>query len=658
LNIRRIRTVLPFKKRLIFSLLPVTLLVALLVLAEFALRWLVPSAEDHLTSRVSHDGVEWYQINRACLRRYFPARSPLIPELKPSLMKVRKERNLFRIICLGESSMFGTPYEMTATIPGIVRKQLRHLYPGREFEVINLGASAINSNVIVDLSRQIEACEPDLVLVYMGHNEFYGPDGIGASFIEKTIPFMTRVKYRMRDLRLVQVFQAWLRGSSPLIPPGGEPNLMRQVSQGSLVRIESPDAQRVFGVFERNLQELVKISKEKKIPLIVSDVGSNLLFAPFVCDSLAAASGKMLEDALATFSSGKWLEAQTALTQIENQDSSNASVLYWMGRTLLAQSKTEDAKRYLERARDADLLKFRAPRRINAIIRSVCRETGTALVSADSVLAAASRDGISGNDVFWEHLHPTAYGYYLVANLFVRKIVEMNLVPGPAALPGASFLPFDADSLSLCWLELAYADLSIQHLTGKWPFKDFRRDLVVLDAADTQLRGIVEDVYARTVNWDEGCLRSAAYLWKSGRIRDARTTYEALLEDYPYGFFTNYLLGSLLNTAGEKKPALEYYSRSIRSNPRYPKAQLDLGLIEVNAGNFDEAITHLNRVLELIGDRGDGAEKANAFYGLAAAYANKGDLSEALRWVDKALALHPGYPDALNLRNALMRRRN
>lgn len=98
--------------------------------------------------------------------------------------------------------MFGTPHQMTANIPGIVRKQLRHLYPQKEIEVINLGGAAINSNVNLDLAKEVVKYQPDLILLYLGHNEFYGPDGVGASWLEKRFGFITKLKYTMRDLRI------------------------------------------------------------------------------------------------------------------------------------------------------------------------------------------------------------------------------------------------------------------------------------------------------------------------------------------------------------------------------------------------------------------------------------------------------------------------
>ena len=213
----------------------------------------IPNAEPVLD--LSFDGIEWAQVNRAYLSKYFPPGTPLIPEFKPSLFFRTKPSGLFRVVCLGGSSMFGTPYIMSGTIPAIVRKQLRHLMPDRDVEVVNWSATAINSNVVRDLSEELIRFEPDLVLVYMGHNEFYGPDGIGANALERWMPFLTRLKYDLREFRLMQVLQGLFAGDSP---KGGEINLMRQVSGATLVPLDSDESRRIFARFEANLIAIIQ----------------------------------------------------------------------------------------------------------------------------------------------------------------------------------------------------------------------------------------------------------------------------------------------------------------------------------------------------------------------------------------------------------------
>ena len=214
------------------------------------------------------------------------------------------------------------------------------------------------------------------------------------------------------------------------------------------------------------------------------------------------------------------------------------------------------------------------------------------------------------------------------------------------------------DSLHVCWLDLAYGDYSIQHLTGRWPFDRYARAPLVLQQADAQLLKLVQDTHARKIQWNDACYASATIFWRTGRLRDALTTYEAMLEEYPYSFYTNYLAGNLLSTMGEKHRAVDYLAASVRSNPEYLPPRLDLGLLEANSGRYEEALEQLQRVAGQSGTTQSVLRmKATALYGIGAVWANRGDAARAMEAVDQALVLFPGYPDALRLKEALERGR-
>ena len=60
-------------------------------------------------------------------------------------------------------------------------------------------------------------------------------------------------------------------------------------------------------------------------------------------------------------------------------------------------------------------------------------------------------------------------------------------------------------------------------------------------------------------------------------------------------------------------------------------------------------------MLELTVDQRLTRERATAFYGLAAAYTNKGEFDQALARIDSTLRLIPGYRDALSLRANILK---
>lgn len=637
------------KRRRWLVLLPYVGVLLLLFMAEFVIRWWAPEPDNPLFLEVRHDNIDWYKLNRRYLERYFPAGTPLVPEFKGGLIRKEKLPSTFRVFCLGSSSMFGTPYQMNANIPGIMRRQLRHLYPERDIEVLNAGASAINSNVILHLSKTLADYKPDLVCVYMGHNEFYGPDGVSASFLERTFPSLIQLKYDARAWHLTRKVASLFSGGTK---DEDAKNLMRQVSQGAEVSLESSEAQNVLSRFEGNLRAMIRVWQNAGVPVIVSDVSSNLMFPPFLSQPVNPSLRQEVASALYRG------EFAGALQRIEQVDTSggNAFLQYMKGEALLGLERVEEAKRALERARDLDLLKFRAPAEVNEVIRQVSREAGVVCVPADSILSAASTNGIPGPRMFWEHLHPTVEGYYLIGTRFAESIRSRYLKDEGGAMQ-ATLLPFDRDTLRICWLDEAYADLSIARLTSQWPFRDYSRSPAVLPGSPEQVLNIARAAYTRQLVWDEACYKSAEFFWRNGEIRKSLTTYAAVLEEYPTNFYAHYMLGNLLSTMGEQSAALHHFNRSVIANPDYPFPRLDAGLLLINQGSFDAALKVLLDALPLTTEKKYTALRANIYYAIGAAYANKGLIPSALQNLDEALKLRPDYQDALRLRQAISRAR-
>jgi tetratricopeptide (TPR) repeat protein len=635
---------LPGKKRLLFRLLSALFPVVLILLVELSLRLFSPSLASPFVREAVVDTVRMLQVNRSYLERYFPANAPMVPELKPSLIRARKERGIFRVFCIGESSMFGTPYELSATIPALVRKQLRHLFPAAEVEVVNFGASAINSNVIADLAPRMAGLDPDVVLLYLGHNEFYGPDGVGAPWIEKEFPFLTELKYRARSIRIVRLAQRGL-ASFGHRTPDEERNLMKQVSRGATVESGSAEEERVLRRFEENLHGIIRVFRNRGIPVIASDVSSNLMFPPFL-------SRARHDEIPPLIASGK---AGEALRRLESLDAADAFTDYWRGRAYLQLGKSAEAARFLRRARDEDLLKFRAPARTDSIIHSVCRREGIPCLAVDSLLSSLSPAGITGQTLFWEHLHPNVRGYDLISRAFVEEMLRLHIVPPGAGV--STLLPFDADSLSLPWLDLAYGEISVRALTGRWPFTDFSSPSPLLDSADATEKKMVTDLYLKKTGWTDGCLQFASYEENSGRPRDALRTYGALIEEYPFEFYPRYRRAAILRDAGDITRAVAEYRRAIALNPVHVYALTDLGLILNNTGEFDEARAHLTKALELTGGKDLTLLRAQICYGLAAISANTGDIPKALESVDASLRLSPSYAPARLLRAQLLAQR-
>ncbi|HLP16567.1 MAG TPA: tetratricopeptide repeat protein [Bacteroidota bacterium] len=646
-------------KKIVFTLTTLIIVFVVLAAAELFLRVFIPSLDTPLVNEVRVNGNLSYEVNRQYLGQYFPSASAVIPEFKPTVFAQHKPASTFRIICLGSSSMFGTPYQFTANIPSLVRKQLRHSNPGREIEVINFAAAAINSNVILDIARQLPQFEPDLVLIYMGHNEFYGPEGVGASWLEKHWDGAITIKYALRKVRLITAVERMIASFSSDEHQPIERNLMKQVSHGNLIRLQSEESDRIFTRFDSNLRRIVSIFSDRRIPVILSDLTSNLTFPPFMYDTSSVLRSHGADFTRIRAKIGQQDDAPAldyALT-LYRIDSLNAGLNYLIGSIYSARKQPALARPYLERARDEDLLKFRAPGRINDILRTVAREQSLPIISTDSLFFALSSGNIPGNELFREHLHPNARGYYEIATLYVRAILSHQYLNQPS--PSRPLLdPFNTDSLAIPWLDLAYGDLAVRQLTTHWPFQGFKAVMDLSANEDPLLMRMAEDVYTSKTSLNDGILQTAARFSALHRYADAQTSYAALIDQYPDNYYPYYLSASLYKEAGDISRAVPQYEAAMRRNPDYIFAPIELGLLEISAGRFGDAIGHLSHALDLArAQHVSPLVSATIYYGLAAAYVNQSDTPRALSNVKEAVRLAPDYEAARSLYNRLQTQR-
>jgi tetratricopeptide (TPR) repeat protein len=635
------------KTRLLFLAIPYVVVFGVLWIVNGALPYFDRTLDVPFARDIVEDGIPYRQINRGYLYSYFPAGSPLIPELKSTYVLRDKPQNGFRVLCIGESSMFGVPYAFAATIPTLVRKQLRHLYPGHDIEVINLAASAINTNVIRDMVPQFLSLDPDLVLVYTGHNEFYGPEGVGASWLERQIPALTGWKYRIRRLPIVHALQRLITRWSQK-GPDGEGSLMRQVSGGAEVTLNSPDAERVFRQFEENLREIVQPFRERGIPVILGDISSNMMFPPFAPPSTEHHDG--LPQAIAA---RRYTSADSLLSRGLGIDSTDAYSLYWRGRLSLAMGDSVNAVHFLERARDHDRLKFRAPGRVNAIIHDVGRAEAVPVLPIDSLLRAKSSHGITDSMYFCEHLHPTFAGYDLIARTFVGAIIDQHvarLLPQPSG----PMLPFNPDSLSVPWIDLGYGAVSLHALTTRWPFTDMPPRKDVLGSCEEWELQIAKEIYAGTLGWTDACLQYADNARQHRKLDAMVTALAALVEEYPRTYLFRYGLAAGLESAGRKADAIEQYRRAIDLKPGYVEAIVALALLRIEEKQVGDAEHQLEEFLMgPLASRSSPHLRARALYGLAVIDSRRDSLLSALGLVEESIRLSPRFQPALDLREKL-----
>jgi hypothetical protein len=92
----------------------------------------------------------------------------------------KKPTGTYRIFCLGGSTTYGRPYNDATSFAGWLRELLPSADPRRRWEVINAGGISYASYRVARLMNELVLYEPDLFIIYSGHNEFLEERSYGA----------------------------------------------------------------------------------------------------------------------------------------------------------------------------------------------------------------------------------------------------------------------------------------------------------------------------------------------------------------------------------------------------------------------------------------------------------------------------------------------
>jgi len=363
---------------------------------------------------ISDDVPGYYRTNPNFAAPFFPPRFDITP---PNFRIARhKEPGHLRIFVLGESAARGTP-EPGFGIASQMGVQLRAAYPGRQFEVYNLGIVAINSHVIYQIARQVGDLEPDLLVVYMGNNEVVGPYGPGSANLSLIPPlWMIRASVWIGGTRTGQLLQ---RLFGRFVQPAARTLDWHGMStfQDRTVRGDDPRLAAVYRNYEANLRGIVGVASKAGIKTVLATVVANLRDCPpFSSLHRQGMTESELSAWKSAYAKGKELweldqsdAAIRAIGGVLDIDPQYAEAHYIMGLLLERKGDTQAARmQYLE-ALHWDALRFRPDTPINAIARTVASESAGSVLLLDSAMELgfdrASAAMPCGREIFLEHVH-------------------------------------------------------------------------------------------------------------------------------------------------------------------------------------------------------------------------------------------------------------
>ncbi|MBD3235442.1 MAG: tetratricopeptide repeat protein [Candidatus Eisenbacteria bacterium] len=629
-------------------LLGVLLLALLLVLTEGLLSVTGVGPSHRLFLRAHYCGEELYQLNREISQLFFPAwvDRPLAHEL----LAVQKSPRAYRILATGASTTMGDPFGYQTAFPALLREMLGDVAPRRDYEIANCACIAISSLDVLLIHRRALDYEPDAILIYTGHNEAYGADGIDTP-VQRSFQSRAAAKFWLwfRNLRLVRL----VRG---LVAPGAPPDGTDAAQEGfgmwvmrdRLVPSESEKHARMLRFYRENILEMLDAARAAGVDVILCTLISNLRDQ---CPMGAVHRSDLTEEARAAWEAAfargvaaseeaaraeaddvrrdAWETGREALDRACQLDPAHAIAHFRLGRCLDALGDSAAALREYRRARDLDPVHFRACSAQNEILRQIARSWEPrgrhelVLVDLDSLLYTDYPRG-PGADFFTEHVHPYPVGHAWMARKIAEGLAESpwGEALGPWDFSRLDELPRYPARAGMTALDLAAGlILTDLHKLAKWPFTSCYDNVEARAALQARI-----DSLGRTLGPFEREIFGGIPTDRTGDYYDYGQRH--------YALFTRY-------RAQRRGPeALRELRRARDYWPPLAFVETDMAQILVGMRRLGEAAEHLACARQLDPDY------APIHFVTGALHHSRGELKEAARAFRRYLELEPEGPYA------------
>ena len=304
---------------------------------------------------------------------------------------VRKASGVTRIFCLGGSTTYGRPYDDRTSFCGWLREFLPAVDPSMQWEVINTGGISYASYRVVRLMETLVRHEPDLFVIYTGHNEFLEKRTYDRQL--RTPEFLRDLTSLASRLRLYSLLSDIIYGRRDVLATEVDAVLDNSVGPEDYHR---DDAMRdaVLEHFRISLKRMTHIGQKAGTGIIFVTPASNISdFSPFKAEPSAGL------DAARIHQIGQLKQSITE--HLDNHDPKrDAELLFLKGRALLALGKIDEARRAFIAARDEDIVPLRALTPMPVIVADVALENGNGLVDFVCMIEESSPNGIPGEEHF------------------------------------------------------------------------------------------------------------------------------------------------------------------------------------------------------------------------------------------------------------------
>ena len=556
-----------------------------------------------------------------------------------------KPAGTYRIFSLGGSTTYGRPYDDRVSFSGWLREFLPIADPSRRWEVINAGGVSYASYRVAAVMEELAQYEPDLFLIYSGHNEFLerrtyeglieAPEALTAAG-----GLLSRTRIYAAGAMLLDSGPSRI-GEAELLAEEVDTMLAHSVGPEDYERDDALRSQ-ILAHYRFNLTRMVEMARGAGAEaVLITPASSWKDCAPFksqhsVNPDQAERAAELLDRGVLSRREGRLEESLASLQAALAIDERYAQTHYELGDTLLALGRPEEAKQAFRRAMEEDVCPLRAFPEMNEIVREVAREIGAPLVDFAAYVEERAEDGIPGAEQFLDHVHLNMDGYRELGLLLVDELErEGRLTKGPG------------------WNEQAIAavrqrvEATMDREAHAKTLKNLSRVLGWAGKMDEAAR-VAEQALGELGEDADAFNTLGRTAAAAGRRDDAIGWFRKALDVDPSHPDANTNLGAELVASGRVEEAIPHFQASLRADPSYWEAHLDMGLALSARGDSAGAERHFRIAIEA------DPRSYEAHNNLGVELVGMGRLEEAVEHFRQAIRWRPRFADAYgNLGEAL-----
>lgn len=612
------------RKKIIFSAIALLIPVLFFAVLEISLR--VSDYRGDTDMFVTMESLDnKYKIaNPNFAARYF-FYTTVIPNAPAEPFLTEKPANGFRMFVMGESSAAGYPYGFNGIFGRVVEDVLQDVMPDKEVEVITVAMSAINTYTLFDQVDELLAESPDAILIYTGHNEFYGALGAGSNESLGSFPAFVRFYLKIQNIKTflflrdqITSFSKWIASSMVSTGEQRTETLMQQVVRDQSITLDSPVYDLGKRQFSSNMDEILSKFESAGVPVFLGSLASNL-------------------------------KDQTPFESVETENHPPAERVYQEAKVLYAAGDLEFAYEKFNYARDLDALKFRATSEFNDIIKDLAGRPNVYYVPVEERLIDKSDNGIIGFDLMLEHLHPNQKGYFHIGMAFVDAFRQADFLGQPVDVTLMKSKQDYFDQMYLSEFDHLIVEHRLRILTSSWPFvKNGPPHRYQAGNFKNVEDSLAFEVVYNKLRWDAAKVQLSEYYIDTNQPDKMLYEFRGLMRDQPFNDSPFLITGQYYQDKGQLAMAKPFLLQAHEITPNAYTYKM-LGAIEVDAGNFTEGIKLLEQSLTI--QPGD----TQAMFNLSGAYAQIGEIDKGYKIASDLVNLSPNFPGAQEWKSQLQR---